>query len=74
MSAHTEPASWDDREAGAPEALDPEVTLAMISAGLEAIRTRDADLYETTSPEKLAELLTAIYVAMRRESYWEWGA
>ena len=43
----------------------PEITPAMIDAGVAAIRPLEYGLWESRSPEELAALVVAVYTAMR---------
>lgn len=49
-------------QADAPTELD--ISLAMIKAGVEAIRGYDFELWEATSPEDGTRLVTSIFNAM----------
>lgn len=54
---------------GVANALDNEVTPAMVEAGIAAVRPREYELWESRTPSELSDFVTAIYLAMRsRES------
>ena len=46
----------------------PEVTEAMVEAGMAALRTQEFELWESRTVEKLTGLVTAVYEAMAAAS------
>lgn len=49
---------------GSQGAGAPEVTSEMIEAGIGAIQSLEYEFWESRTPEDLAQLVTAIYLAM----------